>query len=199
MPDAHRPLSFVLSDSSPTRTGAVLHYSPLHCLRPPSMCMNTASELCLARREPRGPGAAALPQDHVWLWGWHGSLPRLWPSGDVRQHQQHPKCLHPATKYQCCLSHWRGLGSGVHPGGCFLACPHAVQVRFLRLDGLHGPRHLPPPPAHRCWSRCGARHRCCWSSARGVRGCTRHHRRAPGRGGERLPGGHQRVEKRRQR
>ena len=90
--------------------------------------MNTASELCLARREPRGPGAAARPQDQVSAWRRHGGLPRAGPGGDVRQHQQHPKCLHPAAMYQHPVSHWRGLGSGVHPGGRLLACPHAVQA-----------------------------------------------------------------------
>ena len=89
-------------------------------------------------------------------------------------------------------------------GGASSPAPmHAVRVqrprkqRLFWLDGLHWPRHLPPPPPCRRRSRRGARYRRGRPSARGVRGGTRHHFGTSGRGGQGLPGGRQRVEKKR--
>ncbi len=149
-------------------------------------------------RGPELPGVAARSRNGLWARMWLGGLPHPGPAGDLLPQGQCPACVRPSRQWDHCRCRcWPG--PRVYPGGRGIACPHAVPVcgrkrQVVWLDGLHGPGHLPPPPTHRCWPRRGARRGRCWASACGVRGCPRHHRRAPGCGDERLPGGRQLVD-----
>ena len=173
----------------------------------------TCTELLGGAPASRGSGHTAIDTrrpDAVWAGDWLGGLPRFGLGGRLvllggrgggggGRAALCSSCLQSAKATQLargrcrlckcrCRSRRRCRHDAcVHLGGCILTVPSAVLVRRrprpLWMDGLHGPRHLPPPCRYRRWPRRGARRRRCPSSARGVRGCTRHHRRASRCGG----------------